>query len=65
MSDNEIPEFIRKLMPHATEAELTEAAENFRGYISVILRIYERIRRDQARRDSSQLKVCDRLKNTN
>jgi len=37
---------LRKLYPHLTDEELLESEENLRGYLEVVLRIYERIRKD-------------------
>jgi len=39
---------IRDLYPHLSEEELKEADENFRAYIDLTLRIYERICADPA-----------------
>lgn len=44
--DQPIPLFIRRVMPDATETELQQAAENFREYLAVILRIFERLKRE-------------------
>jgi len=49
---SEIPSFIRELMPAANEETLREAAENFRRYMAVIFRIHDRLKREQAVRDS-------------
>jgi hypothetical protein len=59
--NSKIPEFIRSLMPNANEEELMEAAENFREYLTVILRIYERTKRKPADEDSPHLNVRDTL----
>jgi hypothetical protein len=45
-------------MPHASEGELSQAAENFRGYIAIVLRIYERTRQS---RDSPERTDYDTL----
>lgn len=37
-----IPPFIRELMPNATEEEIAEAAQNLRGYLSALYRIFLR-----------------------
>jgi hypothetical protein len=37
-----IPMFIRRLMPEATEAQLREATETFLRYMAVVIRIHER-----------------------
>jgi hypothetical protein len=47
-----IPLFIRNLMPEATEAELQQAAENFREYLAIVLQIFKRIKRENHNSDS-------------
>jgi hypothetical protein len=42
-ADSSIPKFIRRVMPGAAEAELREATDNFRQYMNVTERIYQRI----------------------
>jgi len=37
---------LRNLYPNLTDKQLLEAEENLRGYLEVVLRIYERIRKD-------------------
>ena len=37
---------LRKLYPNLSDEELLEAEENLKGYLEVVLRIYERIRSD-------------------
>jgi hypothetical protein len=58
---NEIPKFIRRVMPHASEAELREATANFDNYMAVVWKIFQRIRREQADSDSQKSGVCDRF----
>jgi hypothetical protein len=52
-TDKNIPAFIRDLMPNATEAELEQAAGNFREYLAVVIRIHERLMREAAATDST------------
>jgi len=63
-SSNDIPEFIRELMPDATEAELLDATDNFRGYIAIVLRIYERSRRESLASDSPDSRPYDTIGDT-
>lgn len=56
---NEVPKFIRRVMPDASEAELREATANFDEYIAVVWEIFQRIKREQADDDSPNLGVCD------
>ena len=60
---DEIPKFIRRVMPKASETELREATETFNEYMAVVWDIFQRIKREQAGRDSPKLGVCDRVKN--
>jgi hypothetical protein len=59
-TDDHIPKFIRRLMPNATEGELREATDNFRQYMSVIERIYQRIAQSSPP-DSRQFGFRDRV----
>lgn len=43
---DEIPSFVRDLMPHASESELLEAKERFDRYIDLLIRIGQRIASD-------------------
>jgi hypothetical protein len=52
-TDKKTPVFIRDLMPNATEAELEQAAENFREYLAIVIRIHERLKREAAAADST------------
>ena len=60
---NEIPKFIRRVMPTASETELREATETFDEYMAVVWDIFQRIKREQADRDSPNSGVCDRVDN--
>lgn len=60
--DNRIPAFIRKLMPTASEAELEEATENVKRYLVVVLRMYERLKREAAESDSTGLEGDSRIR---
>lgn len=60
---NRIPTFIRNLMPHASEAELEEATENMKRYLAVVLRIYERLKREASEGDSTDLESGSRILN--
>jgi hypothetical protein len=59
-ADNHIPKFIQRLMPRATEGELREATDNFRQYMSVIERIYQRLAQSSPP-DSRQIGFRDRV----
>jgi len=62
MSLEPIPKFIRRLMPSASLSEQQKAAENFRVYMKVVLRIYERILREAG--DSRESEFRDRVGDT-
>jgi hypothetical protein len=49
---DEIPLFIRRIMPHASEAQLAEAAENFKEYMTVVWQIHRRLAQDRLDSDS-------------
>ena len=57
-----IPAFIRKLMPTASEAELEEATENVKRYLAVVLRMYERLKREASESDSTSLRGDSRIR---
>lgn len=59
-ADNHVPQFIRRLMPNATDDELREATDNFRQYMSVVERIYQRIAQSSPS-DSPQFGFRDRV----
>lgn len=61
--ENQVPKFIRRVMPRATEAELREATATFDEYMAVVWEIFQRIKREQQETDSPQLGVCGRVKN--
>jgi len=52
MNDRPIPNFIRRLMPDATDAELAVAADNYVRYLHTVRRIIERTKRQQFPVDS-------------
>jgi hypothetical protein len=58
----EIPKFIRRLMPAASDEEMQEATETFKQYMTVVRRIYERITLERIELDSSDRQSCDRVK---
>ena len=60
---NEIPKFIRRVMPTASETELREATATFNEYMAVVWDIFQRIKREQADSDSPNSGVCDRVDN--
>jgi hypothetical protein len=60
-NQNEVPQFIRRVMPNATEAELLEATVNFDEYMAVAWEIFDRIKRQRGDRDSPNSGVCDRF----
>jgi len=60
---DEIPKFIRRVMPKASETELREATETFNEYMAVVWDIFQRIKRKQADRDSPNSGVRDRVDN--
>lgn len=51
--NGEIPKFIRRLMPTASEVELREATETFKQYLAVVRRIYERVTLESIKANSS------------
>ncbi len=61
---NEVPKFIRRVMPTASEAELREATATFDEYMAVVWEIFQRINREQADSDSPTSEVCGRFKDT-
>lgn len=63
MRNERIPKFLQRLMPDASVAQHQEAFENFREYMKVVLRIYERILRERAA-DSRELGFRDRVEDT-
>jgi len=50
-------DFVRKLMPDATEAELREAQQAVLDYVAAVLRIHERIFRERASVDSEESQI--------
>ncbi len=57
-----IPAFIRKLMPDASEIELEEATENVKRYLAIVLRMYERLKREASEGDSTGLEGDSRIR---
>lgn len=53
----EIAEIVKYLMPDASEDELKEATVNFRAYLAVLYRIFERLDRE-GRLDEIK-SICD------
>jgi hypothetical protein len=64
-SSDQIPNFIRELMPEGTEGDLLDAADNFRAYIAIVLRIHERVNAEKRYGDSSEPELRDRLDDAN
>ena len=58
---NEIPKFIRRVMPEANEAELREATETFKQYMAIVLRVYERVKQERLGSDSPDGGSCGRV----
>jgi hypothetical protein len=58
---SEIPQFIRRVMPKASEAELREATAAFDEYMAVVWEIFQRIKREKEDSDSPKLGVHDRV----
>jgi hypothetical protein len=48
-------EKLRKLYPQMTEEKLRIAEDNLRRYVEVMVRIYERVRREQGPEAASRL----------
>lgn len=64
MSDdptNEIPKFVRRVMPNATETEVREATATFDEYMSIVWEIFQRIKREQTEGDSPNSELCGRF----
>jgi hypothetical protein len=62
MTHDQVPQFIRRLMPSASPSEQQKAAEDFREYMKVVLGIYERILRED--NDSRKSGFRDRVDDT-
>jgi hypothetical protein len=58
---NEIPQFIRRVMPRATEEELREATANLDDYMAIVWEIFQRINRERTNSDSPKSRVCGRF----
>jgi hypothetical protein len=50
--ESKIPQFIRRVMLNASEAELREATATFDEYMAVVWEIFERIKREKENSDS-------------
>lgn len=48
----QLPQFIHRAIPDATETELLEATETFEEYMDIVWKIIERILAEGIRRDS-------------
>lgn len=59
--ENQIPKFIRRVMPKATEAELCEATATFDEYMAVVWEIFQRIKHEHQESDSPKLGFSDRV----
>jgi hypothetical protein len=59
--EHNIPLFIRRVMPDATEAALQEATETFMRYMRIVIGIHERIEREKAACDSHESDSCARV----
>ena len=62
---SEIPQFIRRVMPKASEVELREATATFDEYMAVVWEIFERIKREQETSNSPKLGFSDKVDNAN
>lgn len=51
-NQNEVPPSIRDLYPELTDEELEEAKTNLKRYVTLALRIFERVRDDQEQQSS-------------
>ena len=58
---DDVPAFIRRLMPDASERELRDAAAHFAEYMNVVWAIFQRIEREQEGRDSPNSEDRDRV----
>ena len=58
---NEIPKFIRRVMPKASETELREATETFDEYMAVVWEIFQRVKRESTDGDSANTGVSDTI----
>jgi hypothetical protein len=52
--NNQIPKFIRRLMPRATESQLKDATDTFREYVAIVLRICTRLQHEAQSADSRE-----------
>jgi hypothetical protein len=58
----QVPKFIRRLMAGASEQELLDATENFKRYMAVVRRIYERVTSERLELDSSEKQRFGRIR---
>jgi hypothetical protein len=58
---NDVPKFVLRLMPKATEAELREATATLKEYMVVAWDIFQRIKREHKDRDSPNSRLRDRV----
>lgn len=61
LSSGDIPKFIRRLMPSASDMELREATETFERYMGVVLRMHQRLKHEVGQRDSLHSGIRDRV----
>lgn len=58
----EVPAFIRDVMPNATEAELEAAHQTAKDFVDIVIRIFERAEREKGTPDSSGAPPDDRIR---
>ena len=58
---NEIPKFIRRVMPKASETELREATATFDEYMAVVWEIFQRVKRESTDADSANTVIGDKI----
>jgi len=61
---NDVPKFVRALMPESTERELQEATAALREYLAAVLRVHDRISRERTPVDSEKPLLSDRFRIT-
>lgn len=57
----DISQFIRRVMPDATDAELSRASETFDEYMVVVWDIFRRHQRDHGNNDSQNVALRGRV----
>jgi hypothetical protein len=60
-TESQIPHFIRRVMPAASETELREATATFDEYMAVVWEIFQRIERERETGDSPKQGVRDTI----